>query len=131
MTTIDYGQRHIEMFGRAAKAGSFHFDPAAVDEVVRSYATMILELEAVADRLRAAEAVDGFGAIDSARELRHGFARKASDGIQVVEQLVDGAMRLQEAYLRAADRIADADDVGAQRLARATVTLDATDHSAR
>ena len=30
---------------RAARAGDFHFDPAAVDEVVRSYSTMIEELD--------------------------------------------------------------------------------------
>ncbi|MGW5313339.1 hypothetical protein ACWEQ0_26050 [Nocardia thailandica] len=127
MTPIDYGLRHIEAFGRAARAGDFHFDPAAVDEVVRSYNTMIEELDEVAARLRDAEAAAGFGTVPSAEELRRGFSRKASDGLEVVAQLVDGAMRLQEAYLRAAQRFADADRVGARRIARATAALDITD----
>lgn len=59
----------------------------------------------------------GFG---PAIELQRGFSNKASDGVHQVEMLIDGALQLKEAYLRAGGLIEAADDVNRARLERHT-----------
>ncbi|MFD3706891.1 hypothetical protein ACFWUP_27450 [Nocardia sp. NPDC058658] len=113
---IDYGQAKISALNEAARAGQFSFDPVAVDEVVRTYDQMILGLTEIRHRLGDAVSASGFGSIPSAQELQSGFTKKATQGQTVIGELIDGAMRLQEAYLRAAGRIVDADAVNSQRI---------------
>ncbi|MFD3425305.1 hypothetical protein [Nocardia fluminea] len=114
--SIDYGQAKISALNEAARAGNFSFDPAAVDEVVASYDQMIQGLTKIRHRLGSAVDGSGFGSIPSAQELQQGFSNKAVQGQAVIGDLIDGAMRLQEAYLRAAGKIVDADAVNGQRI---------------
>lgn len=120
---IDYGQSLIAAFNSAAGSGQFHFDPAAVDQVVDKYDEFIDGAEKIKDHLKDAESRTGFGDIPSAKELQTGFQGKATEGLAVIDQLIDGAMRIQEAYLRAADRIADADSINQKRITMLTATI--------
>ncbi|MFI7664148.1 hypothetical protein [Nocardia sp. NPDC049526] len=115
-TNIDYGQAQIKAFNEAAAAGEIAFDPQAVHEAVRLYGQMIIGLQKVRQKLTLAKDAKGFGGFTSGQQLQAGFVNKAADGIEVINQLIDGAMRLQEAYLRAGRLISEADQVSADRL---------------
>ncbi|WP_063045956.1 hypothetical protein [Nocardia pseudovaccinii] len=113
---IDYGQAQIKAFNDAASAGVIQLDPQAVHEAVQLYDQMINGLGKIRDKLRAAKEGKGFGGFPSGQELQAGFSNKAAEGIEVVNQLIDGAMRLQEAYLRAGRLITEADQLNANRI---------------
>ncbi|MDO3645678.1 hypothetical protein [Nocardia mangyaensis] len=121
---IDYGQAEISAFNDAARAGQFSFDPTAVDEVVGLYDQMIQGLTKIRHRLGGAVDGSGFGAIPSANELQQGFSNKAIEGQAVLGDLIDGAMRLQEAYLRAAGKFEDADALNSRRILLLSNELD-------
>ncbi|MGQ4600543.1 hypothetical protein [Nocardia sp. R6R-6] len=125
---IDYGQAEIAAFNQAASAGAIRYEEGAVQEAVALYERMINELIVVRDRLREAAQGTSFGGFDSAQQLRNGFSNKAVSGIDAVNQLIEGAMRLQEAYLRAGGLIADADqrNADALRFAAQNAGLDET-----
>ncbi|MEV4237996.1 hypothetical protein AB0J47_22780 [Nocardia sp. NPDC049737] len=115
-TNIDYGQAQIKAFNDAAAAGEIAFDPQAVHEAVQLYDQMIIGLQKISDKLRTVKDAKGFGGFPSGHQLQDGFSNKAADGIKVINQLIDGAMRLQEAYLRAGRLISEADQVNANRV---------------
>lgn len=114
--SIDYGQSAITAFNEAASAGAIKFDPAAVKEAVRMYTQMISGLTTIRQRLGEAAQTQGFGGFPSGQELQAGFAGKAREGIDVINQLIEGAMRLQEAYLRAGNLLEEADQKNAAAL---------------
>ncbi|WP_174185591.1 hypothetical protein [Nocardia barduliensis] len=109
MTDIDYGQVEIAAFSDAASAGGIRFDPAAVREAIALYDSMIAGLYDVRQRLADAVRAVGFGGFASARELQQGFSNKAAQGIDAVNHLIEGAMHLQVAYMRAGNMIEEAD----------------------
>ncbi|MFD6390966.1 hypothetical protein [Nocardia sp. NPDC060259] len=114
---LDYGQAQTAALTAAARAaGTLNFDPNAVDELVALYDRMVTGLQDVRVQLQAATRASGFGDIPTAQELAKGFAGKATDGIAVVDQLIDGALRLQEAFLCAGGRLEDADTVNSTRI---------------
>ena len=113
---IDYGRAEIKAFNDAARAGAIEFDPQAVHEAVQLYGQMVNELTKVRDKLDSAKDAKGFGGFPSGQELQAGFSAKAAAGIEVINQLIDGAMRLQEAYLRAGRLITEADQLNANRI---------------
>ncbi|MFI9511252.1 hypothetical protein [Nocardia sp. NPDC052566] len=114
--SIDYGQAKISALNEAARAGVFRFDPAAVQEIVGLYEQMISQLHKIRDKLGTAKDAKGFGGFESAKQLQRGFSNKATEGIAVMNQLIEGAMRLQEAYLRAGDRTVEADRINARAI---------------
>ena len=115
-TNLDFGQAEISAFNEAARSGTIQFDEHAVRDAVQLYDQMINGLYKVREKLRTAKEAKGFGGFPSGQELQAGFSNKAADGIEVVNQLIDGAMRLQEAYLRAGQLITEADQVNADRI---------------
>ncbi|WP_433524044.1 hypothetical protein ACQPZ2_02055 [Nocardia pseudovaccinii] len=114
-TNLDFGQAEISAFNEAARSGTLHFDEQSVREAVQLYGQMIIGLRKIREKLRAATDSKGFGGFPSGKELQDGFSNKAAEGMQVINQLIDGAMRLQEAYLRAGRLITEADQVNADR----------------
>lgn len=121
---IDYGQSLIAAFNGAAGNEQFHFESAAVDKIVAKYQEFIDGAQTIKKHLVEAEHASGFGGIPSAQQLQTGFRGKASAAIVVMDQMVDGALRLQEAYLRAARRFADADSINTKRIAALTTGLE-------
>ncbi|MEG8182576.1 hypothetical protein GZH49_29340 [Nocardia terpenica] len=113
---FNYGQSEIKVFSDAASGGVLHFDEKAVQDAVRQYDLMIEGLYKVREKLGQLTFVSGFGGFQSSLELQDGFSRKAQDGIAIINQLIDGAMQLQEAYLRSAGLMKDADRNNANRL---------------
>ncbi|MCC3333407.1 hypothetical protein [Nocardia abscessus] len=107
--SIDYGQAEIAAFNQAAGAGIIQFDPVAVREAIGLYDQMISGLYVIRQRLSDAVRAVGFGGFDSARELQQGFSNKAAQGIEAVDKLIEGAMRLQEAYMRTGNMVEEAD----------------------
>ncbi|WP_063126752.1 hypothetical protein [Nocardia fusca] len=114
-TAIDYGQAQIAAFINGAAAGEIRYDPDVARQAASEYQKMIIGLIEIRDRLLEAINPNGFGGFKSAQDLQKGFGRKASDGVDVLNQLVEGAMRLQEAYFRAGNMIAEADQCNASR----------------
>ncbi|MGV9611361.1 hypothetical protein [Nocardia xishanensis] len=131
MTTgnIDFGQAAISAFNEAARSGTIHFDEQAVRDAVRLYNQMITGLVKIRDKLIRAQDATGFGGFPSGQDLQRGFSNKASEGITVVNQLIDGAMRLQEAYLRAGRLISEADQLNADRITRLANTSEMGDEA--
>ncbi|WP_446223950.1 hypothetical protein ACTWPB_01410 [Nocardia sp. IBHARD005] len=121
---LDYGQAQTAALTAAARAaGTLNFDPHAVDELVALYDRMIAGLQAVRVHLQTASKSSGFGDIPTADALAKGFSDKATDGIAVIDKLVDGAVRLQEAFLCAGGRLEDADMVNSARIRVAEASL--------
>lgn len=113
---IELGQAEIAAFNEAARSGSIRFEEHAAREAVQLYDQMIDGLTKVRTKLIRAQDATGFGGFTSGQELQQGFAKKAAEGISVVNQLIDGAMRLQEAFLRAGQLISEADQLNAGRI---------------
>lgn len=129
-TQLDYGEAEIAAFNEAARAGLIHYDEAAVREAVGLYDAAIETLLKVQDRIHAATQATGFGGFQSGKELNDGFSRKAQEGIEVIGQLIQGAMRLQEAYFRAGNLITEADQMNAAAIRFATQTSGLDDSNA-
>ncbi|MBF6290140.1 hypothetical protein GV791_16990 [Nocardia cyriacigeorgica] len=106
---IDYGQTQIAAFNAAAAAGTIRYEEGVARDAAAQYDNMITGLFAIRDKLNQATDHTSFGGLESARQLQQGFATKAADGIAAIDKLIEGAMRLKEAYLRAGNLIADAD----------------------
>ncbi|AVH21364.1 hypothetical protein [Nocardia cyriacigeorgica] len=106
---IDYGQTQIAAFNAAAAAGTIRYEEGVARDAAAQYDNMIDGLYAIKERLRHATEHTSFGGLESAKQLQQGFAAKAVDGMEVIDKLIEGAMRLKEAYLRAGNLITDAD----------------------
>ncbi len=114
---IDYGRAQISAFTQSARAGEFAFDEASATAAVSLYDTMIRDLGILRKEFDKATNVSGFGGFPSALDLQRGFADKATAGLDVITQLVDAAMQMQEGLLCAANKITEADTLGARRIA--------------
>jgi hypothetical protein len=57
-----------------------------------------------------------FGGFPSALELQDGFSKKLAEGVDVIDQLIEGARRLQEAYMRADRTLSETDKFNADRM---------------
>ncbi|MBO0853039.1 MAG: hypothetical protein J2P18_04655 [Nocardia sp.] len=117
---IDYGQAQIQTFANAVAAGQVHFDPKAAQDAANLYEQAIAELLSIKKALGEIPGYRGFGGFRTGAELQQGFSRKATDGVAVVDQLIEGAMHLQETYLRAGNLIEQADQVNRSRIASAS-----------
>ncbi|WP_155980939.1 hypothetical protein [Nocardia sp. CNY236] len=106
---VDYGQAQIQAFNDAAASGNLEFDEGVVREVVRQLDTVIDGLQAEIRTVDAECRLDGMGGFRSSRQLGQGFTWKAEQYQEVLQQHVAGAMRLQEAFLRAAGLFEEAD----------------------
>ncbi|WP_431963341.1 hypothetical protein [Nocardia sp. bgisy134] len=124
-TAFDYGQADIAAFKQGAQSGSIKFDPQAVTDVVQVYDTLIRGLEEQLERVRTAANISGFGGFPSTQQLAAGFAGKAEQYIEVLVQSIEGAIRLQEAYLIAGNRLDEADSKYARAQEIATQYLGA------
>lgn len=113
---FNYGQSEIKAFNDAVGSGVVKFDEQAVLDAKRLYDSMIDGLAKIRDKLDTAAHFDGFGGFDSSRQLQAGFSSKATEGIAIVNQLIDAAMQLQTAYLRAGGKLTEADQVNSNRI---------------
>src|SRR5262245_58991712 len=113
---INYGQVEIHAFNNAVSAGEIHYEEAAVRQAVQLYERAVATLSVVRQKLQKLENATGFGGFQTGKELKIGFNKKATDGAQVISELIDGAMQLQECYLRAGGLIEEADHLNSQRI---------------
>lgn len=112
-TDIDYGQAQIAAFSNAAASGIIKYEPDVARQAAAEYQKMIIGLQEIWNRLQTAADPQGFGGFESAMQLQQGFGRKAVDGLSVLKQLIEGAMRLQEAYFRSGNLLTEADQCNA------------------
>ncbi|MET8800661.1 hypothetical protein ABZV91_30265 [Nocardia sp. NPDC004568] len=112
-TAIDYGQAQITAFSNAAAAGEIRYEPDVARQAAAEYQKMIIGLQEIRTRLQTVADPQGFGGFQSSMELQQGFAQKTVDGLAVLNQLIEGAMTLQEAYLRSGNLITEADQTNA------------------
>ncbi|WP_225730487.1 MULTISPECIES: hypothetical protein [unclassified Nocardia] len=115
-TKIDYGRAEIAAFKQGAASGHIKFDPQVVDDAVKVYDRLISQLTLELNQIQSLIDVTGFGGFPSTQQLAHGFNNKAKDFAGVLTQFIEGAMRLQEAFLIAGGKIAEADAKNAQAL---------------
>ncbi|AFU06230.1 hypothetical protein [Nocardia brasiliensis] len=113
---VDYGRAEIQAFNQAAGAGELEFDKEAVREVVRAYDLLIDGLVAEQQNIKSILNLAGFGGFGSAQQLATGFSNKANQLFDVLTQFIEGAIRLQEAYLRAGQMYEEADQKNAAAL---------------
>ncbi|MGV9926160.1 hypothetical protein [Nocardia rhamnosiphila] len=112
-TAIDYGQAQITAFSNAAAAGEIRYEPDVARQAAAEYQKVIIGLQEIRTRLQTVADPQGFGGFQSSTELQQGFAQKTVDGLAVLNQLIEGAMTLQEAYLRSGNLITEADQTNA------------------
>ncbi|MBF6332340.1 hypothetical protein [Nocardia transvalensis] len=131
---IDYGQADIAAFKQqavaAAQSGHFLFDPQVVDEVVRVYDVLIEGLQNEMKNIQSIAYIGGFGGFPSTQQLAQGFSKKANEFAAVLAHFIEGAMRLQEAYLISAGKITEAEAKNTQALQIIAQTV-GTENSAR
>ncbi|MDO3651247.1 hypothetical protein [Nocardia mangyaensis] len=123
MVQVDYGQAQIQAVNDAVAAGTLKLDPEAVDDVVGVLDRLIAELETQRDKALSGGKNTGLAGFPSAQQLAIGFAGKVDQLATSINQYILGAMRLQEACLRAANRLGDADMKNAQAVAAAAAGL--------
>ncbi|MFE6926085.1 hypothetical protein ACFVAV_34085 [Nocardia sp. NPDC057663] len=116
---INYGQADITAFTQRAGAGEFSFEPDAARAAVQEIGIYISGLRTSRLEIAAGEQASGFGTLPSGTELQQGFRNKARSAGDAIDQLIQGAMQIQEGFLRAAGLIEDADDLNARRIALA------------
>lgn len=125
---INFGQAEIAAFSQAAQSGAIRYNQDVARDAANAYQNMIDGLIEIRQKLGLATQVSGFGGLESARQLERGFSKKAVDGIDVIEKLIEGAMRMREAYLRAGNLLTEAD---AQNAAMLRFVADSADSGGR
>lgn len=123
LPAIDYGKAEINAFADMARGGDFKYDADGIRQIVEAYGMFIEEIMEVSNSLDVVVRGCNFGGFPSAQELREGFSWKAKEGKHVLDQLIDGIYRIQEAYLLAANQIEDADVINQRRLTHTTEML--------
>jgi len=113
---INYGQAEIQAFNNAVSAGEIHYEEGVARQAAQHYDDVANKIGDIREEIRYLEEAQGFGGFQTGIELQKGFRRKATDGIQVLGELIDGAMRLKESYLRAGGLTEEADQVNSQRI---------------
>ncbi|MFI5502343.1 hypothetical protein ACIA5E_25045 [Nocardia asteroides] len=113
---INYGQADITAFTQRASAGEFSFEPDAARTAVNQISDYVEGLRQSLTQMSRGEEVSGFGTLPSGIELQQGFRNKAHSARDAITQLIQGAMQIQEGFLRAAGLIEDADDLSARRI---------------
>ncbi|WP_446225652.1 hypothetical protein ACTWPB_11600 [Nocardia sp. IBHARD005] len=113
---INYGQAEIGAFVQGASGGEFSFEPDAVRAAVKEIDTYLAGLRASDARMQDGEEVSGFGTLLTGVELQDGFRKKATLSRAAINQLVQGAMQIQEGFLRSANLLEEADGVSARRI---------------
>ncbi|MBF6333356.1 hypothetical protein [Nocardia transvalensis] len=117
---IDYGQAEIAAFKQqaeaAAQSGHFLFDSQVVDDLVRLYDHLIEDLNSELKRIQAVYDVTSFGGFPSTQQLANGFNNKARDFGTTLAQLIEGAMRMQEAVLLAGGKTTEAEAKNTQAI---------------
>ncbi len=117
---INYGQADISAFVQAATNGEFSFEPDQARAAVKEIDAYIAELNESRFKIADGEGVSGFGTLQTGIELQQGFRTKAALGKAALSQLIQGAMQVQEGFLRSANLLEDADAVNASRIGLAT-----------
>ncbi|WP_188827620.1 hypothetical protein [Nocardia camponoti] len=122
--TFDYGKQSVAAFNEAARAGTLRYEQGAAEQAGRMYHDMadgLLELRAKMQQLPQS---DGYGGFESGRQLQQGFGWKAAEAIRILDQLIEGALRLKEAYLRAGGMVEAADEANRAAIAHINEGLD-------
>ncbi|MGS2806124.1 hypothetical protein [Nocardia sp. MW-W600-9] len=88
------------------------------------YEELADSLMPIRNRLEQLAYQDGFGGFDSGRALQKGFSTKAMDGAAVIDQAIETALRMKEAYLRAGGLTEAADEANRAIIARAAEALE-------
>ncbi|KZM74601.1 hypothetical protein [Nocardia terpenica] len=113
---IDYGQAEIAAFKAGAQSGKITFDPHVVDEMVGLYGHLIENLNTELQRIQFVLGITGFGGFPSTQQLAAGFNRKAHEYASTLTQFIEGAVRMQEAFLISGGRITEAEAKNAQAI---------------
>ncbi|APE34014.1 hypothetical protein BOX37_08555 [Nocardia mangyaensis] len=121
---VNYGEADITAFTQRASAGEFSFEPDAVRAAVKEIDSYIHELIVSRGKIASGESASGFGTLPSGMELQLGFQNKARSAGSAINQLIEGAMQIQEGFLRSAGLIEDADSVSARRIALMASTVE-------
>ncbi|MFD3705815.1 hypothetical protein ACFWUP_21965 [Nocardia sp. NPDC058658] len=123
MMEVDYGQAQIKAMSDAVAAGTLKFDPAAVADVVKVLDGVIDELDRQRLKMDRGAKNTGLAGFPSAQQLAVGFSGKADQMVDTIDQYIVGTIRLQETFLRAAGKYAEADQMNARAIAAASAAV--------
>jgi hypothetical protein len=119
-----FGQVNVTAFNEAARAGTLRYERGAAEQAARMYEELAEGLIPVRNGLEQVAYKDGFGGFESGRALQKGFASKALDGVAVINQAIDTALCMKEAYLRAGGLTEAADEANRAIIARAAEAIE-------
>ncbi|MGN2640876.1 hypothetical protein ACWEKT_14255 [Nocardia takedensis] len=114
--TIENSRADIARFKQDAQAGTIKFDPDAARRCAEVYENQADRLLTLRQRLESVAEVDGFGGFVSADQLRAGFGHKARDAAALLDQYIEAAYRMKEAFLISAGLYDEADAANAAAL---------------
>ncbi|WP_446225061.1 hypothetical protein ACTWPB_08095 [Nocardia sp. IBHARD005] len=123
MVQVDYGQAQIQAMNDAVAAGTLKLDPAAVTDVMKVLDGVREELNQQRRKIQSGGKNTGLAGFSSAQQLAVGFAGKADQMVATIDQYIVGTIRLQETFLRAAGKVAEADQMSAQAIAAASAGI--------
>ncbi|WP_433625757.1 hypothetical protein [Nocardia sp. CA-120079] len=99
---------------QAAVAGKFRLEAGAARECAAHFDWFAGMMGERRREVRDLERLEGFGGFDSAQQLQAGFARKATQGAEVLAATQEAALRIKASILRAGGLLEDADAANAE-----------------
>lgn len=112
-----------ELYSQAA-GGTFRMDGDAARRCAANFLRFAEALDPQLTQVDNIQTLTGFGGFDSARQLRHGFERKAVELAETLGGLREAAVRMAEAYLVAGGLIEEADALSGKAIRVAVADLE-------
>ncbi|GGK65605.1 hypothetical protein [Nocardia camponoti] len=107
------GDSAVSQMWGAVNSGQLEINPESAREVASAYFRFAQQCDGWLNNARELTQISGFGGIESAKQLQHGFATKASDLIDVLLQLKSATLSMAQAHLTAADILGEEDSLNA------------------
>ncbi|MFE3543732.1 hypothetical protein ACFXK0_12220 [Nocardia sp. NPDC059177] len=114
------GQQAAAQLRQAADSGELTMEPNSAREVAQAYLRFAAQCDGWIDQAADLGSIHGFGSFVSAQQLQQGFARKAESLYEVLTELARSARGMAEGYLRAANILAEVDELNAAALRTAS-----------
>ncbi|WP_158675679.1 hypothetical protein [Nocardia stercoris] len=109
MASVDVGQAAAGSLYQQAQSGTFVMDLDAAQRCAQHFQTFAESLDKYIQMARDLVFVDGFGTLDSAKDLQSGFARKAGELVNTLLGMQEAGYQMAAAYLEAANQTSQAD----------------------
>ncbi|GAA5046803.1 hypothetical protein [Nocardia callitridis] len=118
---MEVGQSAANALYEQAAGGTFRMDADAARRCAEVYTRLVdTTLEPELDRATNLMALKGFGGFESAIALQGGFSNKGAELVEALKGMIEAALKMAAAYMRAGQLIEEADALSAQSIRIAT-----------